>query len=108
MRWKLLVRPTGGSPAVSVTAAVCGSSRDPVTVSSEVIPIGFTKSGSALMLPWPAGTARSTPFGPRSWPLVRSEYRGVNVSALFVVPWISRSMTPWLTSVAPGPGWSSV
>src|SRR5258705_5439538 len=28
----------------------------------------------------------------------------MNVSAWFAVPWISRSMNPWLTRVAPGPG----
>ena len=32
----------------------------------------------------------------------------MNVSALFVVPWTSKSMKPCGTSVAPGPGWLSV
>ena len=85
-----------------VTAAVCGSSRDPDTVSSSVN--GVTNAGlEPIRLPWPPGTACCTPSGPRIWPLVRSEYRGTKVSALFVVPCTSKSMNPWFTSVAPGP-----
>src|SRR5882757_11066397 len=71
--------------------------------------MGFTNTGLLLMFPWPAGGACSTPFGPSMvFPAVRSEYRGVNVSALFVVPCTSKSMLPCETSVAPGPGWLRV
>ena len=49
--------PTGGSWPVIVTAATCGSSREPDTVSSSAN--GSTNNGSSpIRLPWPAGTGR--------------------------------------------------
>ena len=83
-------RPTGGSAPVMVTAATCGSRREPVTVSSSVN--GVTNSGSAPMtLPfcarWSGSRAGTAPGmtacpSPPSWlPLVISEYRGGNPSS---------------------------
>src|SRR5262249_46153985 len=93
------------SAPVIVTAAACGSSRDPETASSRVN--GVTNSGSALMLAWPVGTVLATPFT-RIVPLVRSEKRGVNLEAVFVVPSIPKSTDPKSTRVAPGPNWVRV